>query len=526
MKEVYWLRQHIIDRSRFTGLVLCFLFIISSAGFAFEADIYQVLPGSTKKIVKQADKLLRQGKLTEAESFLKRAAEAHPDDSAIRLRVAYLHLKQRRTVDAYNISLGIAQAEEKNSYAYAILGSALLSAGRFPQARQILVNAIQLNRKESLAWASLGLLEFYENNIDEGILNMREAVYLEPNHTDHVFSLAQALARSEQYKEAARGYIKYLAISRGLDDERRARIKGLIDFMEYLGGKHELYAIGGAGQTTIPIRIVGNRPVLQIRVNGRSQPLNFVLDSGSGATVISKETADLLSLKPVARGGHAKGFGGDGRFEIVYGFVNSIEIGEVKVRNVPVYIRHFHSQTNKIDGYIGLSLVSKFLTTIDYGESTFGLMRKETPEAETIRSSGTAIPLRLTSSGFLSGEVRVEGVEDPLNFIVDTGSSVSVISDDLARLDPVSSFAGDAKMRVIGAAGIEENVPSYILPKVSFGPLTRSDISAISLDLDTINTTTGFEQAGILGGNFLRNYRMTFDFKNSLVIFVPIDAQP
>ncbi|MBX3287945.1 MAG: aspartyl protease family protein [Acidobacteria bacterium] len=526
MKEVYSLRRLISGRFRLAVPVLCLLVILSPAAFAFEADIYQILPDDTKKIVKQADKLLRQGKLAEAESFLKRAVEAHPDDSAIRLRVAYLHLKQRRIADAYNISLAIAQAEEKNSYAYAILGSALLSAGRFPQARQVLVTAIHLNRRESFAWASLGLLEFYENNIDEGILNLREAVYLEPNHPDHVFSLAQALARSEQYREAARGYVKYLAISRGLDDDRRARIKGLIAFMEYLGGKHELYAIGGAEQTKIPIRIVGNRPVLEVRVNGRSRPLNFVLDSGSGATVISKETAELLGMRSVARGGHAKGFGGDGRFEIVYGFANSMEIGEVKIRNVPVYIRHFHGQANKVDGYIGLSLVSKFLTTIDYGESTFGLMRKDTAAAEAIRSSGTAIPLRLTSSGFLSGEVRVEGVEDPLNFIVDTGSSVSVISDDLARLDPVSSFAGDAKMRVIGAAGIEENVPSYILPKISFGPLSRNDISAISLDLDTINTTTGFEQAGILGGNFLRNYRMTFDFKNSLVIFVPIDAEP
>ena len=160
MKEVYSLRRLISGRFRFAVPVLCLLVILSPAAFAFEADIYQILPDDTKKIVKQVDKLLRQGKLAEAESFLKRAVEAHPDDSAIRLRVAYLHLKQRRIADAYNISLAIAQAEEKNSYAYAILGSALLSAGRFPQARQVLVTAIHLNRRESFAWASLGLLEF------------------------------------------------------------------------------------------------------------------------------------------------------------------------------------------------------------------------------------------------------------------------------------------------------------------------------------------------------------------------------
>ena len=62
-------------------------------------------------------------------------------------------------------------------------------------------------------------------------------------------------------------------------------------------------------------------------------------------------------------------------------------------------------------------------------------------------------------------------------------------------------------------------------PRVSFGTHSRKSITAIALDLDTINEASGFEQAGILGGNFLRNYRMTFDFKNSRVTFVPISQE-
>jgi hypothetical protein len=77
-------------------------------------------------------------------------------------------------------------------------------------------------------------------------------------------------------------------------------------------------------------------------------------------------------------------------------------------------------------------------------------------------------------------------------------------------------------MRVIGSAGITEDVPSFLLPKITFGSHSRKSITAIALDLDLINEASGFEQAGILGGNFLRNYRMTFDFKNSKVTFVSI----
>ena len=140
-------------------------------------------------------------------------------------------------------------------------------------------------------------------------------------------------------------------------------------------------------------------------------------------------------------------------------------------------------------------------------------------------AKGISIPLRLTSSGFLSGEVQLEGIEAPLNFIVDTGASISVISDDVANMQEISPFVTNEKMRVIGSAGVTENVSSFLLPRVSFGAHSRKSITAIALDLDIINEASGFEQAGILGGNFLRNYRMTFDFKNSRVTFTAINQE-
>jgi predicted aspartyl protease len=149
------------------------------------------------------------------------------------------------------------------------------------------------------------------------------------------------------------------------------------------------------------------------------------------------------------------------------------------------------------------------------------LTRREGPIASIVEND-LSLPLRLTSSGFLSGEVKLEGVDDTFNFIVDTGASVSVISDEIAGLQEVSRYLRGAKMRVVGSAGVTEDVPSYMLPRVTFGNNSCESIAAIALDLDMINEASGFQQAGILGGNFLRNYRLTFDFKNSKVIFVPI----
>jgi tetratricopeptide (TPR) repeat protein len=485
------------------------------------ADVENPDGNTAEALTKKATRDIKKGALVDAEKLLHQAIDIDPNNSNTKLALAYLLVKKRRWPEAYDISLAIAKAEPRNARAYALLGVSLLNAGRFPEAKKILYNAVTLNKREALAWAGCGMLDFYENRINDSLVNLQIAVFEDPSDADFVFALAQVSARAEKYKEAAEAYNTFLSISDRSDTERRDRIKGLIDFLRYLGSRDSLYATGGDDSTSVPISIVGNRPVIELQVNDSKQPLRFVLDTGSGISVVSNKTAQMLKIKPVARGGFAKGIGGDGKFEIIYGFLRQVGIGSVKIRNVPVYIREFHNSNEDIDGYIGLSLISKFLTTLDYGKLTFDLHRKDVDEglasAETV-----SLPLRLTSSGFLSGEVQLEGVDSPLNFIVDTGASVSVISDDIAGTDKISHFARDEKLRVIGSAGITEDVPTFLLPRVSFGTHSRESITAIALDLNLINEASGFQQSGILGGNFLRNYRLTFDFKNSKVTFVPI----
>lgn len=486
-------------------------------------------PDDIKNIIKKAAKLTRAGTYAEAEAMLRRAVELDPKSSDAKLELAFVLTKERVLQEAYDLSFGIAEKERTNSRAFAVLGATLLTAGRFKEARLMFFNAIKLNRKEHLAWAGYGMLDFYENHINASLENLRVAVYYKFDEPDYLFALAQVSARSERYKEAADAYEMFLTVSSSADTERRERIKGLISFLKYLGNTSSIYRVVGNDQTTIPFELIGNRPIIELKLNDDPAPYRFVLDTGSGISVVSDEAAKRLKIKPVARGGTAKGIGGDGKFEIVYGFLRQVDIGDVSLRNVPVYLRKFHKDGGRAarepDGYIGLALISKFLTTIDYGNQTFSLTKKSDDVAQFNKDAELTLPLRLTSSGFLSGEVQLEGVESPLNFIVDTGASVSVISDSVAKTTPISSFANSERMRVIGSAGITDDVPTFLLPRVSFGKNSRKDIMAVALDLDLINEASGFEQAGILGGNFLKNYRLTFDFKNSIVTFVSIKPE-
>lgn len=518
MNGYFYLPFHV---RRFVGVSLI-LALFGLPTIVAAEDAQQTAAEESQQLIKQAEKLSKKGNHAEAESFLRRAAELNPRASIAKLKLAYMLSKRQRLLEAYDLSLAVAKAEPKNSYAFAVLGVTLLNAGNFKDARTSIYNSINLNKKEALAWAGLGMLDFYENRISLSLDSLYESIYHAPDEPDFIFAFAQVAARAEKYRESAEAYRRFLSISQDSDKERRDRIKGLIGFLSYLGNKQSLYILDGQEKTSVNFNLVGNRPVIQLKINNKEEPLRFVLDTGSGISVISDETAEKLKIKPVARGGLARGLGGDGKFQIVYGFLRAVEIGNAKIKNVPVYIRKFHTGNEKIDGYIGLSLISKFLTTIDYGNLTFSLVRKGSiVNAKNGGGGELSLPLRLTSSGFLSGEVQLEGVEAPLNFIVDTGASVSVISTDLAGSQELSQFDRGEKMRVIGAAGITEDVPSFLLPRVSFGSHSREKITAVALDLNLINETSGFLQTGILGGNFLRNYSLTFDFQNSKVIFVP-----
>jgi tetratricopeptide (TPR) repeat protein len=174
-------------------------------------DIQQVTGDDFRTLVKQGDKCVHRGEFIEAEKVYKRASEISPTNSAVRLKLAMVHLKQRHLSEAYDLSFAIAKAEPTNSNAFAVLGATLLSAGKFREARTIFINALKLNKKEALAWAGYGMLDFYENRILDSLSSLQEAVFFAPNESDYYFALAQVSARAERYKEAADAYLQILS---------------------------------------------------------------------------------------------------------------------------------------------------------------------------------------------------------------------------------------------------------------------------------------------------------------------------
>jgi predicted aspartyl protease/Flp pilus assembly protein TadD len=481
----------------------------------------------------RAERALREGDFELAEKLYRELLGKDATDKAARLGLSYSLLKRGNLQDAFDHAARVVATDPLSARAHALLGASVLAGGDFRMAVEEFRTALDLKDTDAIAVAGLAMVSFYENRLDESLMGLRRAIFLDPREPDYVYNLAIAAARAERYREAADAYEHFLEIAPRYDADRRARIQGLISFLRYLGGRRSLYDVGGAERVEVPFESPDGRPVIQVRVNGQREPFRFVLDTGSGMCVLSDRVAERLNLKPVARGGTARGFGGAGRFEIVYSFLSSLEIGNAKIENVPVYVRRFYDEKIQVDGYIGISAISKFMAVVDYGTHTFALTRGRASDNMAISTMlfrnkegrtlpSTAVQLRTTSSGFLSSEVNVEGIGKPLNFIVDTGASISVISAKLAADEEVNRFAQATKMTIFGAAGVAQNVGMLMLPRVQIGPHSKERIAAAVLDLDTINETTGFVQAGVLGGNFLKQFRLTFDFQHSLLLLEPV----
>jgi predicted aspartyl protease/thioredoxin-like negative regulator of GroEL len=491
-----------------------------------------------EKARNRAQKAMRAGDFERAEQLYREVLAKDDQDTEARLGLSQALLKQRRLQDSFDHAARVAALNPLSPRAHALLGSAILAGGDFLLSVEEFRTALALNGNEAMAIAGLAMVDYYENRTASCINGLRRASDIDPDEPDYVFNLGQAAARSERYKEAADAYERFLMIAPRTDAERRARIRGLIDFLRYLGQQGSLYNIGGSDRTVLDFEAPDYRPIIKLRINGSKEYLRFVLDTGSGMSVLSDETARKLGIKAVARGGLARAVGGGGRFEIVYGYLNSIDIGEIRVMNVPVYIRHFYDEHNPVDGYLGIAALSRLLAAVDYGtrRMTFVRQRNEVDLGRIIDTQGKQVPqpealatrpgidvrVRTTASGFLSGEIFIEGINKPLNFIIDTGATVTVMSERLAAMEEAQAFIQRGRMRVFGAAGVAEDVKMALLPKVAIGTYSRERVDAAVLDMEPVNETAGFMQSGILGGNFLRHYRLIFDFERGVVRFEPL----
>ena len=507
------------------------------------------LAESRGKALKRAEKEIRAANFIEAEKIYRQLLEKDQADKDARLGLSFALIKQLKLQDSYEQAAQVIAVDPLNARAFALLGTSLLRSGEFRNSIEALYTSVKFDQRQALAIAGLSEIEYFENRSKTAYDGLRRAIALDPNEPDYYVSLARACSRLELYTEAADSYQRFLEVSPRTDAERRARIKGLIDFYRYLGTT-KINRVSGKDVVAIPFELVNNRPFIKLMINGKG-PFRFVVDTGASMSVLSDKTAAALGVKPVAKGGSARAIGGSGTFPILYGLLDSLQLGDARIDTVPIYIRTVHSteeapEGERSDGYIGLSVLAQYAVTLDYKTQEMLLDRTPLPENDLAAKpadpapigeapkpkienlgalTGVEVPIRSTSGGLASAEAHLPKMDHPLNFIVDTGATISVISKAAVKRYELEGMKLKGEtFRVIGAAGIEDGAEALGLSTLTVNNLRKNNSRALILDLDAVNETSGFEQHGVLGGDYLRHFRLVLDLRRNYFGLTPQSA--
>ncbi len=479
-------------------------------------------------LLKQGRKLLRNGDFEAAEQAYRQALTLDGNAAEARCGLALVLIKGRRHAEAYQELQPLLERSAKHDNALALSGVALIRAGLFREGFDALKAALASKRNNPVALAGIAELACYENQLSLAAQFIEAAIAESPEEPDYYLLAARIASRLENFHLAAESLRNFLRLAPKTDTERRERIEGVIRFYSYLGTSR-INVVQERADVTLPFELRGRRPHLKVHINGRG-PFNFVLDTGASTCVLSNETAEKIGVRPVASGGQARAVGGNGTFPIVYGVLKSLELGPVKLATVPVYLRNVQSLTEngaKVDGFLGLSTLADFHLTLDYPQRMLGLryaprdVALKEGTAAMADPNTTEMPFRLTESGLISLETQLDDGY-LLNFILDSGASASVIDQSVVeRHTWQSKIAPDQSVRIVGAAGASEKVPLLRIHTLRVYDLLQHNLQLPVIDMRRLNESSGFEQSGILGGDFLVNCRIEIDFRRQRITFVP-----
>jgi len=115
-----------------------------------------------------------------------------------------------------------------------------------------------------------------------------------------------------------------------------------------------------------------NKPLIIIKAEvNQSEPLDFALDTGASATVLSTETAKKLGIKTKKLPKEKSCCGCTGEeMQARLGSVKSIRVGDIEARDVEVAIMDLTNISKMLEtelgGIIGYTFMKNFRVVIDY----------------------------------------------------------------------------------------------------------------------------------------------------------------
>jgi predicted aspartyl protease len=143
---------------------------------------------------------------------------------------------------------------------------------------------------------------------------------------------------------------------------------------------------------------------------------------------------------------------------------------------------------------------------------------KDTPGADGDRMQSKSIPVSIHRGFLVVASGQIGGRKE--NFVVDTGTSPSILNERLAAKMGLAVTSGS-----IVAAGRAVNVGQTVLPELELGPIRATDLAMTVLDLTQLEKHLGMEVAGLIGMDVLRRASFRLDYKKKELVFGKVEEE-
>jgi predicted aspartyl protease len=257
--------------------------------------------------------------------------------------------------------------------------------------------------------------------------------------------------------------------------------------------------------------------LLPVQINDKG-PFDFILDTGAGTSLLSLQLAEQLEIQVV---GSKEGQSAGGKVTVALAKVASLAVGEARLENVDVGVVDLGQISKavgaKIDGDLGYNFLKNYRTIIDYGASEIGF--EDAKRIERFGSAGqTEIPIRLANPAkpLILVDVYANG-RGPFQFAIDTGTSTTAINPALAeKLGIETSPVG-----AVTTGGAQVDVTAGTVHSFQVGGCRIDSMAVIVANFfETLSDAVGAKLDGIVGYNFLRNYKVVLDYPNETLSLI------
>jgi hypothetical protein len=401
----------------------------------------------------------------------------------------------------------------------------LFRAGKFVEAEQRYAETLRVDPGNIHALTRSGTIALLANRLDAAQKWLTQAIVIRSRRSWSQRALDSAtrklLRPAEQTPEALLGQVYYLR-----DDYQQAAPllrasgwKALADKLESFGDVRPYHIEGQADVVRLKFIMTDPLPVVQVRVNG-GEPVNFFIDTGAAEVFIDSEFAKETGA---AQFGIERGvFGGGKTAGYRHGRIDSLMLGDLVVKNVPVTVldvRRFSGpvfEGRRVDGIIGTFLLYHFLATLDYPAGELILRPKSKQnlqrlEQEAQEPTHIVVPFWMADH-YMIAWGNVNGSQPRLWF-VDTGLAGAGFACPQSTLKE-ASIKLQADQIVEGAGGGGKMTSTlFEVEELSLGNAREYNIQGaygpFPLQLEN---AFGFRIGGLISHTFFRPYALTLDF--------------